>query len=378
TVYRALQQASRRIVDDVALRRALGMGPHLDWILELDREHGYESLLVRLDGFIGTDGRQRIIECNSLEPGAAQVFEAAFATLPITQDITARHPLRPLESYAYAGNAVRADLARRGLSATPTVAMLDAVEGADTLWLPHTALQEGWRLLHVDAAMLRHHDGALWAGDERIDLIHLSLSKVLDGSGPPAQVLEAIASGAARLPYGFSRAFCAHYKATFEVLSDPEHEGMFDVETRRILQTHVPWTRVLHPRKTTFHGAEVDLVELITKERERFVIKPSGAFGGAGVVLGWEATEARWAQAMKIARGMQCVVQERVDLGPSDIYYELAQGGELTHRTFTADLNPLIWNGDHADGAVSRIASSGLHNAAGGGSITSIWILDEN
>jgi hypothetical protein len=244
--------------------------------------------------------------------------------------------------------------------------------------LPYTAIRNNWRILKVAPQSLHFSDGQLLADGERIDIVHAGLSNVMEPGRVPPSLLDALRAGAVRLSHGLSRTLPSHYKSTLELLSDPTYASLFDVETQRLLEAHVPWTRVLRPRKTTYRGREVDLFELISSQRERFVIKPSGAFGGIHIVLGWQSSSAQWEDALRIARSLQCVVQERVEAGPAELYCALDPStGGILERRCTADLDPLVWNGVHADGATSRVSSSGIHNTASGGAAVAVWVLDD-
>ncbi len=380
-VYAALQRAAERVLDDVPLRRELGIGPHLDWLLEVDRERGADSILARLDGFVGADGRIRLIECNSFEPSSAPQLEEIVADLPITRALAERYRFQLVPSYKRASTSVMEALGREPGSASPTIGVLDDGLHGDVshAWLPYTATRQGWRILDVKPESLQFTKGKLCANGEPIDIVHAGLSHVMEPGRVPAPLLDALRAGAVRLSHGLSRTLPTHYKSTFEVLTDPVHAHMFDVETQRLLAAHVPWTRALRPRKTTYRGREVDLLELVSSERERFVIKPSGAFGGIQVVLGWQASNDQWQDALRIARSLQCVVQERVEAGPEELYCAVDPStGSIIEKHCTADFDPFVWNGVHADGATTRVSSTGIHNTASGGAGVVVWVLDDD
>lgn len=377
-VYRALTTACERILVDVPLRRHLGLGPQLDELLALDREHGEGSLMVRLDAFVGTDGVCRFIEANCMTPGALPLLADGFAELPITRALAQEFSFTTVTPYRYAPQAVAQVMAVRGRSTPPVIAIISAEPTTiERFWLPYVAHREGWTVMRVAPSELAFESGELRARDVVVDFVAMpSQDSAARAAAAPA--FEALRTGAVRFPHGFARSLPPDYKSTFEVLSSPEHAHLFDIETQRLLATHVPWTRVLRDRKTTYAGSDVDLLPFITANRERFVIKPSGGLAGAGVVLGWGCTEAAWQRALKIARAVQCVVQERVDAGPEEVYFRRdPPTGAIRDGRYTVDLDPIVWNGVHADGAVTRIAVDGLHNQAAGGLGTALWVLDD-
>ena len=65
------------------------------------------------------------------------------------------------------------------------------------------------------------------------------------------------------------------------------------------MRRHVLWTRIVSDRRTTSPSEdEVDLLELIRKDREQFVLKPNRSYGGEGVVVGPGAGQGEWEGAI--------------------------------------------------------------------------------
>jgi uncharacterized circularly permuted ATP-grasp superfamily protein len=63
----------------------------------------------------------------------------------------------------------------------------------------------------------------------------------------------------------------------------------------------VPCSRLVWERKTTWKGLEVDLVAALSRDREGTVLKPRDGYGGHGVVLGRDCTQAAWDDALATA-----------------------------------------------------------------------------
>ncbi len=377
-VYRALTLAAERLVVDTDLRRRIGLGPHLDAFIELDRARE-ASIVARLDGFVGVDGVTRFIECNAIIPGAAPRMQRAFASLPITRELAETFQFTSIDPYMYAPAAVAEVQQRRGLAATPSIGIIvpgGVPKGAEKYWLPFVAEQEGWPVVYVDPADVVYRDGTLRARGVAIDLAIVSWGDLIRGEGRTLPMLQAARDGAVHLTHGLSRALVADYKSAFEIISDPEHASLFDEDTQRALSIHVPWTRALRDRKTTYRGTEIDLLRFVLDHREKLVIKPCGALGGTGVVLGWTATEAAWKKAIHVARAFPCVVQERVESGPRETYVRVDSSGAVAADEFTSDLCTFVWNGSVADGAISRCATGGILNQSGGGYVAPLWVLE--
>ena len=103
-----------------------------------------------------------------------------------------------------------------------------------------------------------------------------------------------------------------HKKASLAVLSDERNAALFDAPMRQAIAEHIPWTRVVEERTTTWQGREVDLLDHAAPARAQFVLKPNDDYGGAGIVLGWEVDDAAWARALAAALAAPSVVQERI------------------------------------------------------------------
>ncbi len=378
SVTRALNTAADHLRQSESLRRQLGVGPAFEALVRLDLEHGEYALCVRLDGFIGRDGVLRFIENNGRDPRGSPAFQRSHASLPIWRDLEASFRLTPVAPYSGAVAAVIDSHRARGGSGAPTIAAVTRLDKRGEIggpWLLDVARDEGWRVIRAEPTEVVYRGTNLEVHGERVDIVDVDPFSVLDAPQTIRPILDAVRDGVARLPFGLSRGVSDN-KSVFEMLSAPDYAHLYDDETRRALAAHIPWTRVLRERKTTYDGREVDLVPFVVEHRERFVIKPTGAQSGAGVVLGWECTEAAWARAIKISRTMQSIVQERADPGLAETYYFLDEKGQIGEGTFTADFNPFVWNSSNADGALSRIARSGLHNTGAGAWLTPICILE--
>ena len=80
-----------------------------------------------------------------------------------------------------------------------------------------------------------------------------------------------------------------------------------------------------------------------------------------------------WA-GLRIAQNKPFVVQERVQ--PFRLVFPMrGDDGEVSQQELLWDLNPFVWNGDVADGALVR-ASQRSNLSAGTGSVTPVWIVD--
>jgi len=128
-------------------------------------------------------------------------------------------------------------------------------------------------------------------------------------------------------------------------------------------------------RNTEFAGSPIDLVPWIGANRERLVLKPNDDYGGAGIVLGWEADDATWQDGLARALAEPYIVQERIGL-PSESFPSFADG-ELVFADRIVDTAPFVFGGRYVDGCLTRVSTASLVNVtAGGGSTVPTFIVE--
>ena len=107
-------------------------------------------------------------------------------------------------------------------------------------------------------------------------------------------------------------------KSMWEVFTDPAlSERHFTPAEQQVFRRHVPWTRLVRGRRTDLADGSVgDLPEFVRTGRELLVLKPNRGYGGTGVCIGAEETQATWERALDqaLAEPDAWVVQRRVAL----------------------------------------------------------------
>ena len=106
-------------------------------------------------------------------------------------------------------------------------------------------------------------------------------------------------------------------KRNLALLSEHAESGLFDAGERELIQRCIPWSRVVEDRTVSWQGDEVPLLDLLRRERGRFVLKPGRGRHGDGVVVGPRAAPEAWEAALAeaAARGTW-VAQEAVTSRP--------------------------------------------------------------
>jgi hypothetical protein len=383
-VVQGFARAADILAADEPLRRKLGLPEYLEPLLEIDRAHGKHSTIARLDGMPSSGGALSVIEYNSEPQTAAFQYEVerAFDKLPIRAAFAQRYRVRTVDLYQRLFAALEAHGRARG-TGLPTVAVLDK-----RLWLSRYGLltfrplmyasARGCRVLYVDPEELEYGPGGLCAeGGTVIDMVaFVDWSLLINDRSRLSQVVRAIAAGAVGVLNGLSRGLLASYKHVFELLSDPQHRGMFASEIATALTRHIPWTRIVRERKTEFRGTTVDLLPFVSARRALFVLKPAGGGGGFNVTVGHAVTDDVWNGALRRARHQPLVVQEYV--APERQRYPVVdEQGRIDDVELGCEFTPYVWNAQELDGALCRLSSGPVISAERqSGMVAATWIID--
>ena len=219
----------------------------------------------------------------------------------------------------------------------------------------------------------------LYATGERIDLVYrrVLINDIVAREAECRALLDGYRSGTVCVANTL-RCKIPHKKAFFALLTDERYARLFSAEERAMISRHVPWTALVEDRTVTVGGQAVDLVPHLRANRDRFVIKPNDEYGGTGVTLGWETSEADWDAALARAiaeRDRGWVAQQRIavrremfpvcDASP-DAGRAQAVAGRVMPRDMLVDFAPYIFRGTLA-GYLTRLSATGLANVTSGG-----------
>jgi hypothetical protein len=75
----------------------------------------------------------------------------------------------------------------------------------------------------------------------------------------------------------------------------------FDAAGQRFVAEMIPWTWDLADTTAVWEGQDVDLLDLVERRREEFILKPTGRYCGRGVVAGRDMGAGRWRSALETA-----------------------------------------------------------------------------
>ncbi|MGH9140319.1 MAG: hypothetical protein ACRD2I_04150 [Vicinamibacterales bacterium] len=215
----------------------------------------------------------------------------------------------------------------------------------------------------------------LYAKGERIDLVYrrVLINDIVSRETECRALLDAYRSRTVCVANSL-RCKIPHKKAFFAVLTDDRNAGLFSAAEHEMIRRHVPWTALVEERRVSVDGEPVDLIPHLRAQRDHFVVKPNDEYGGTGVTLGWETSEADWDAAIARAlaeRDRGWVAQRRIairrELFPvcESASAETAPG-PVVQRDMLVDCAPYIFRGKLA-GFLTRLSASGLANVTSGG-----------
>jgi uncharacterized circularly permuted ATP-grasp superfamily protein len=383
-VLSAFGKAHRACLEDAAIRAELYLEPYEEELFSLDIGGVVPWSTSRLDSFYDLDtGDLRFLEYNAETPagmGYEDQLAEAFLELDVMKQFAKRYHIRNFHM-------------RRALLAT----LLDVYKAGGGVGLPQIAIidwadvptlnehelirqyfdEKGLKALLADPRALDYHDGHLWAGDFRIDLIYKRVlcSELVQRMGMNNPIINALRDRAVAMTNAFSAKLMAK-KASFTILSDERNAHLYSRHELQAIEDHIPWTRKVAERHTVFHGQQIDLVPFIAANKDSLVLKPNDDYGGKGVQIGWESSQEQWNESLRHALHEAYVVQERVHPPYEDFPSYFSGSLDVSRRLVDAD--PFCFNGRTVNGCLTRLSTGALLNVtAGGGSVVPTFIIDK-
>jgi hypothetical protein len=375
-------------LSDAAFRRQFRLTKEEETLFAIDSCYRCPMPTSRLDAFFvpgeaDGQGELRFTEYNAETPAApAYTDELAdvFLTLPIMGRFLHRYratlePARPgvlhalLESYT----------AWRGKREKPRIAILDWKEVptyAEFELFAEYFHRQGLECIIADPREVAYRDGKLYAGDYAITLVYkrVLIGELIERGGLNHPLIRAVRDRAVCMVNPF-RCKPLYKKASLAVLSDEAHQHLFTAEQQQAIADHIPWTRIVVERRTTFTGETVELVPFILENKDRLVLKPNDDYGGKGIVLGWKVDVSRWHEAVRTALATPYVVQDRVTI-PAETFPALVNG-KLHFGERLVDTAPYVCHGEYVAGCLTRISTDPLLNVtAGSGSTVPTFVIE--
>jgi len=377
-VLSALEKARARAMEDAGLRTQFGLVDWEELLIHDDPGFRDSSPTSRLDAFFadGPDGSGlKFTEYNAETPAGAAYGDAltrAFMSLPVMSDFRADYNCFPLPAAPGVEHSLL-DAYRQwsGTREPPRIAIVDwndVPTRSEFVLFSDFFKQNGMECVIADPREMEYRNGQLYSGNFHVTLIYkrVLIDELIEKCGLESDVVRAVRDKAVCMVNPF-RCKLLHKKASLAVIGDERNAGLFTEEEKRAVKMHVPWTRVVSERSTEFEGKKIDLLDWITRNRERLVLKPNDDYGGRGIVLGWTVSDEKWTQSIKDALESPYIVQDKVAI-PEEPFPSWVNGKlEIYNRSL--DTAPYVSNGRFVEGCLTRISTDELLNVtAGGGS----------
>jgi len=200
--------------------------------------------------------------------------------------------------------------------------------------------------------------------------VHLVYRRALLEDLAEGDLLAAVRDGRVACVNPF-RARVANNKKLFALLEDPRFASLIERDEREAIAATIPWSRILRDGRVTYGEWIVDLLQFVSDNRERLVLKPASDYGGHGVALGIETPQTAWDTIIEEhSERADFIVQEYVPV-PEEMF-PTVEDGHVQMRLKRFNINPFGIGGSYA-GMITRISDQAVVNVtAGGGLLPSV------
>jgi len=385
SVLKAFETLHYALLKDRDLRAQLYLDPYEEELVHIDNPEVPPWTSSRLDTFFLQDeGILKIVEYNAETPagiGYGDILADVFDELEVLKRFSKKYNVRQIRSLHSLSDALIAGYrAWGGKQEKPQIAILDwgHVPTLNEHVITAKHLEKlGFPTIMGDPRALDYRNGHLYNGSFRIDMIYKRVlySELIKVMGMENPIVRAMRDRNVYITNSISAKMLAK-KASLALLSDEQNQHLFSAEEKQAIDQFIPWTRVIEERKTTYDGKEVDLIEFVAENRERFTLKPNDDYGGSGVMLGWQSSAGAWESKLKHALETPHVVQEKVQVVERDFPMWINGTVDISMRYVDAD--PYIFNGTTVDGVLTRLSPQALLNVtAGGGSVVPTVVISK-
>lgn len=168
------------------------------------------------------------------------------------------------------------------------------------------------------------------------------------------------------------------HKSCWELFTDDFFCHHFTAAQWRIFNRHILWTRLIRETKTADEsGRTIDLIPYVQNHRPYLVIKPNREYGGLGVTIGPDVSQAEWDRALnEAARQPYTYVVQRYSPVRCRSFPMLQADGTVALEDFYLTCGFVVTAKDI--GLVGRSSRRSVVNVAQHGGLTTVlMILDQ-
>jgi hypothetical protein len=367
------ERVARAAIEEPHMLADLALSDDEIRLARIDPGYQTTSTAARADAFLLPDSLQ-FAEYNAESPAGpaySQGLAELFSELPLMARFRAQLDARLYRPVDALLAALVESFHEWGGTGTPRMAIVDwrdVPTYSEFELLRDAFVEAGVPTVICDPRELIFDHDRLVANGLAIDLVYRRVL-INDIVARPSECRALVDAYAARAVCVANTLRCKipHKKAFFAVLTDPRYAPLFSDGERAVIRRHVPWTALVEERHVVRDDETIDLVPYLRARREQFVIKPNDEYGGTGVTLGWETSEAAWDAALARAlaeRARGWVAQERIAVRREP--FPICEDGGAAMRDMLIDFAPYVFRGRLA-GFLTRLSATGLANVTSGG-----------
>jgi glutathionylspermidine synthase len=366
--------------EDERLQEELALPTFEDSLVRVGPGYPRPLRICRLDAFLAGN-TVKFLEFNADSPAGIGYTDVLHEGIRQTIELprvesefdTAYEPMLPLliETLLEAYREMRA-VRTEGLELpeTPRLALVD-VPGSPSVpefrIICAAAAKDGVEAVHATTEELSYDGTVLRAGGQPVQLVY---RRALVDDLSEGDLTAAYRDGAACV-VNPPRARVANNKKLMALLDDPRFGHLVEPREAEVIAATIPWTRILRPGRVTYGQWVVDLLDFVSNNRPRLVMKPASEYGGHDVALGIETEQGKWDRIIEQhADAGDFIVQEYVPV-PEEMF-PTVDDGHVQMRLKRFNINPFGIGGRYA-GMITRISDQAVINvSAGGGLLPSV------
>lgn len=345
-------------------------------------QNGYSNQVVinRLDAFFNSKKRDiKFLEFNADSPGGIgynDVMTRFYLELPIFQILKKKYSYRfhHINTSKHLLKSLLDCYERFGGKKKPTIGLIawDHIKTyPEFTFIKECFEKEGYKTIIANPRALEYRKNSLCFKDTKIDLVlrKVLTSQILKYSDELKGLIKAYKENRACFANPLN-SFLLSMKGVLAMLTDKKYGYLFTQKEKKIAKEVIPWTRKVEETKTEYKGKEVDLLNLIVKNKKSFVLKPCDLFGAEGVFIGSGTKQSDWEQTIKKGLTARYIVQEKVKL-PEETFPLSASPLSFEERNLNLGIYAL---GGRFSGGILRFSSSAIINTIGGGALPVIRV----
>jgi glutathionylspermidine synthase len=345
-------------------------------------KNGYSNKVVinRLDAFFNSDKKDiKFLEFNADSPGGIgynDIMTRFYLDLPIFKILKKKYHYRfhPINTRKHLLKSLLDCYQNFGGKKKPTIGLIawDHIKTyPEFAFIKECFEKEGYKTIIANPRALEYRKNSLCFKDTKIDLVlrKVLTSQILKYSDELKGLITAYKENRVCFANPLN-SFLLSMKGVLAMLTDKKYSYLFTEKEKKIAKEVIPWTRKVEETKTDYKGKEIDLLDLIVKKRESFVLKPCDSFGAEGVFIGSETKQSDWEQTIKEGLKTRYIVQEKIRL-PEETFPLSTSPLSFAKRNLNLGIYAL---GGRFCGGILRFSSSSIINTIGGGALPIIRV----